>query len=121
MLYGMVTVGARRTAWSGPVLAASLAAASLLPFLVAAGATYAEEPPAKAEAAPEFKPPPGFRTRKRGDLVLYCRREAVLGTRFPVEKCYDEAGVRALWIADLKTTDTLGKIRACGTRACSVN
>jgi len=40
------------------------------------------------EAKKPFKPPPGFQTRKRGELVLYCKRDATLGTRFKTEKCY---------------------------------
>jgi hypothetical protein len=84
-----------------------------------APATSAEAKPA-AETTPAFKPPPGFRTRKRGELVLYCRREAVLGSRFPAEKCYDEAGVRDIERAKAEEKDMLEHIRACG-RACDIS
>ncbi len=59
----------------------------------------ASEPEAKAEApetvkaaaaTEEFTPPPGFVTKKRGKLVLYCIRDSTVGTRFKTEKCYDE-------------------------------
>ena len=30
----------------------------------------------------EFRPPPGFQTKKRGELVLYCKRDRETGTRF---------------------------------------
>lgn len=73
------------------------------------------------EASPEFKPPPGFRTRKRGDVVLYCRKEAVLGSRFPAEKRYDQAGLLAMQCAELERTETLARMRACTTGSCSTN
>ena len=94
-------------------------AALLICVSLAAGA---EEPPAKPEAAqatPEFKPPPGFRARKRGETVVYCRKEAVLGSRFPAEKCYDEAGLRQLKLDELEQMELLERIRACGTASCS--
>lgn len=88
-------------------------------------AAKSEAPPASAEAKPdaekvqEFKPPPGFRARKRGDLVVYCRKEVVLGSRFPAEKCYDEDGIRELLRLDLEQTEMLEKIRACGIGSCT--
>ena len=55
-------------------------------------------PPAVTAAtekeAEVFKPPPGFKTRKRGDLVLYCQTDATVGTRFKTEKCYNEEQLR---------------------------
>ncbi len=56
----------------------------------------ADETPlqAAAEEDGEIKIPPGFRVKKRGEFTLYCRKEDVMGTRFPVEKCYDETGIR---------------------------
>ncbi len=44
----------------------------------------------------EFVPPPGYRIRKRGNKVLYCVQDVVVGTRFKTENCYDEAQVRDL-------------------------
>ena len=44
----------------------------------------------------EFVPPPGFRAKKRGDKVLYCKQDVTVGTRFKTETCYDEAQVRDL-------------------------
>lgn len=117
----MATIGARRFATHGAVFAAATIAATLILCLGSAGSAYAEEPPAKPEESAEFKPPPGFRPKKRGDVVLYCRREAVLGTRFQAEKCYDQAGIRALRLADLEKTQMLERIRACGTSSCPVN
>jgi hypothetical protein len=94
----------------------------------------ADEPPAKpeappavteakpdAEATPEFKPPPGFKPKKHGDVILYCRREAVLGSRFSAVKCYDEAGLHAIKVAELEQKEILERIRACGASPCAAN
>lgn len=48
----------------------------------------------KPAAEDEIYLPPGFKVKKRGKFTLYCRKEDVMGTRFPVEKCYDEQGIR---------------------------
>ena len=64
----------------------------------AEASTDKAESTAKAdEATPgddEFKPPPGFKTKKRGELVLYCMKDSTVGTRFKTEKCYDETQMR---------------------------
>jgi hypothetical protein len=66
----------------------------------------------KADA---FKPPPGFQTRKRGDLVLYCKKDATIGTRFKTEKCYDEAQMRGYLLALELQQQDVDRIRAtCG-------
>ena len=101
-------------------------------MLCLASAAFAEEAPEKAEAlqpaaaakpdveaAREFKPPPGFRTKKRGELVLYCRREAVLGSRFTAEKCYDQAGIREMQRLELQRAEELERMRACAIAGCS--
>jgi hypothetical protein len=36
----------------------------------------------------EFKPTPGYRTRKRGDTIVDCRQDSQIGSRLEVEKCY---------------------------------
>ena len=43
--------------------------------------------PAQAEAS-EYTPPPGWKTRHRGDKTIYCRKSTEIGSRFPVEKCF---------------------------------
>ncbi len=45
---------------------------------------------ADAREPEEFKPPPGFKIKKRGDLTLYCIKGKATGTRFQTESCYDE-------------------------------
>ena len=46
-----------------------------------------------------FKPPPGFKTKKRGEIVLYCMKDSTVGTRFKTEKCYDEEQMREYLLA----------------------
>lgn len=79
-----------------------------------------------AEAAKKeepFKPPPGFRQRKRGEFVVYCRKETVMGTRFASEKCYDEEGIKAMLVAQQDDRDKVDQMRricagdsSCGSR-----
>jgi hypothetical protein len=60
-------------------------------------AQSAEEASAEAaEAEEEFRIPPGFRQKKRGKYLVYCRKEKSIGTRFETEKCYDEEGLREM-------------------------
>jgi hypothetical protein len=67
------------------------------------------------EAKEPFKPPPGFQTRKRGELVLYCKRDATLGTRFKTEKCYDEPQMREYMLALEQQKLDVDRIRGtCG-------
>jgi hypothetical protein len=75
----------------------------------------------EAETTGELKPPPGFRARKRGDVTVYCRKETPLGSRFPAEKCCDQAGLRELRLAELERTEVLERMKACITGSCSAN
>lgn len=68
--------------------------------------------PAAAEEEKEFTPPPGFQTKKRGDMVLYCKRDRETGTRFTTEKCYDEDQVREYLLALEVQRRDLDRIRA---------
>lgn len=45
---------------------------------------------AEVKAEKKYKPPPGYKTRHRGDNTIYCRKSAEIGSRFPVEKCYTQ-------------------------------
>ena len=78
---------------------------------------------AAKEEEKEFKPPVGFQTRKRGELTLYCKREATVGTRFKTEKCYSEDQVRDYVIAQQENKRDIDKIRnTCGGgTACATN
>lgn len=44
---------------------------------------------AKAEAG-AYKPPAGYRAKKLGANTLYCKKDTLLGSRFPTEFCFSE-------------------------------
>jgi hypothetical protein len=97
------------------VLAAHAAAAEDKP------AEAASEPAKPAAAAAEFKPPPGFKAKKRGELVLYCIRDSTVGTRFKTEKCYDEAQMRDYLAAQQENKRDIDRVRntcSTGTEYC---
>ena len=86
----------------------------------AADATATDQAPA-AEAAAEFKPPPGFKTKKRGKLVLYCMKDSTVGTRFKTEKCYDESQMRDYLAAQQEQKRDIERVRntcSTGTEYC---
>jgi hypothetical protein len=102
-------------------------AALMLPALLlvaphaGAGEPTAESTEAVAEGEETkeraFTPPPGFRERKRGKHVVYCRREEPKGSRFPTEICYDEKGIREMLQAqreDQAKVDQIRRTRATG-------
>lgn len=74
---------------------------------------------AAAKPAEEgFKPPPGFKTKKRGELVLYCMRDSTVGTRFKTEKCYDESQMRDYLAAQQENKRDIERVRnTCSTGA----
>jgi hypothetical protein len=89
-------------------------------LLLIAAAVRAEPPAAESEQAAartgateerEFAPPPGFRPKKRGEFVVYCRREEPKGTRFPKEVCYDEKGIREMLQTQLEDQMKVDQIR----------
>jgi hypothetical protein len=59
-----------------------------------------------------FTPPPGFKTKKRGELVLYCIRDSTVGTRFKTEKCFDEDQVRDYLAAQEENKRDMDRIRS---------
>lgn len=72
-----------------------------------------------SEAAPkveEFKPPPGFKTKKRGEIVVYCMKDSTVGTRFKTEKCYDREQMREYLLALEVQKRDIDRIRStCAT------
>ena len=79
----------------------------------------AENTAKAAESAPEekeFQPPPEFKTKKQGALVLYCMRDSTVGTRFKTEKCYDETQLREYLLALEVQKRDIDRIRStCAT------
>ncbi len=70
--------------------------------------------------AESTEPPPGFRERKRGKHVVYCRREEPKGSRFPSETCYDEQGIRDMLQSQREDQIKIDQIRRteATTRGC---
>ena len=67
---------------------------------VDAASVKSATPAASEKNEREFKPPYGFKTVKRGKLVVYCRQnDTATGSRFKTAKCYDEAGLRSYLLA----------------------
>lgn len=82
----------------------------------AASATAAE-----AKEPDVFTPPPGYRAKKRGKKMVYCKKDMESGTRFASENCYDEAQLKSMEMArqeDQTRFDQTRKIcsnlEACG-------
>jgi hypothetical protein len=70
-----------------------------------------------------YKPPPGFKTKKRGEIVVYCMKDSSVGTRFKTEKCYDRDQMREYLLAlEIQKRD-IDRIRStCATGAsCASN
>ena len=63
----------------------------------------------------EYKPPPGYKTRHRGDKTIYCRKGAEIGSRFPVEQCYSEEQLKI----ELERIEAVKEEFERGRRVCS--
>ena len=104
-----------------PALAQDAAIADeMTPVADSANATPDTADAAKAaETGTEaFVPPPGFKTKKQGNMTLYCKKDAAVGTRFKTEKCYSEDQVREYLLAlEIQKRD-IDRIRStCATGA----
>jgi hypothetical protein len=85
--------------------------------------TDASKPEAAAEPvaakAEDFKLPPGFFKKTRGKYVLYCKRDAAMGTRLRTETCYDEAGMRDYLLALAENKRDIDRMRATCATLCA--
>ena len=84
-------------------------------------AASADEQPKAATTETEFKPPPGFKTKKRGKLVVYCMKDSTVGTRFQTQKCYYEAQMRDYLTAQQENKRDIERVRSTcstGTEYC---
>lgn len=107
----------------------SIAASLWLGLAAQHAAAMAAEPPPRtdtaeakaattAQAAADFKPPPGFMKKKRGKFILYCKKDAPLGSRIQTETCYDEDQMRNYMLALKETKGNVDKIRATCANIC---
>jgi hypothetical protein len=75
----------------------------------------------EAKEPEEFKVPAGYRAKKRGKKVVYCKKGMESGTRFAQEQCFDEMQLKEMELAreeDKTTFDQSRKLcsnlEACG-------
>jgi hypothetical protein len=88
---------------------------------VAAAAAAADT--TKTDGEDALRLPLGFKPKKRGKFTVYCRKETVMGTRFPVETCYDENSIREYLAAQRENQEKVDQMRRiCGSQAaCGAN
>lgn len=114
-----------------PTVIAFMLALLLGAALVSIGATGSEPPDTTTEAAkPEaaadsvaekaepLEPPPGFKMKRHGKFLLYCRREAPMGTRLKSETCYDEQQMRDYLLALEQGKVDIDRTRAICSNPC---
>jgi hypothetical protein len=80
----------------------------LVASVVLAGSALAED------KKPQFKPPPGYKVKINGWDIVYCRKEAVLGSRFKKEICMTEAELKAY----LASQDEMRRNKDQSSRVC---
>lgn len=110
-------------------IAAAVALALGLGLGLAQAGAFSADPPkadapeakaavtAKAETD-ELKPPPGWKKKKRGKFMLYCKNEAPMGTRIKAETCYDEDGMRNYMLALQENKGDIDRIRSTCSNIC---
>lgn len=77
----------------------------------------------EAKEQEPFKVPAGYRAKKRGKKMVYCKKDMESGTRFAQERCFDEEQLRAQELARQQEKATLDASRlVCGTpETCAAN
>jgi hypothetical protein len=88
---------------------------SLKPAQVATQRTPAAAAVALAdEKTTTFKVPPGYRPRGKGDAMVYCRKDVMLGSRFPTESCYTKEQIAELEANSAASRREMQKGQICG-------
>lgn len=78
----------------------------------------AATPVALADAKTEkFKVPSGYRPREKEGATVYCKKETILGSRFPKEFCFSAAQLKELEAISAEQRRQLQKGAICGTAA----
>ncbi len=65
----------------------------------------------EAKEPEEFKVPAGYRAKKRGKKLVYCKKDMESGTRFAQEHCYDEAQLKKMELARAQENAALDQSR----------
>jgi len=76
-----------------------------------------------AEKTDKFKVPPGYRPRKKDGETYYCKKETILGSRFPQEFCFTSAQLKELEANSAAQRREMQKGQLCGsaTSICAGN
>jgi hypothetical protein len=74
----------------------------------------------EAKEPEEFKVPAGYRAKKRGKKLVYCKKDMESGTRFAQERCFDEMQLKEMELArdDDKTTFDQSRKLCSNLEAC---
>lgn len=65
--------------------------------------------------AQKFKVPPGYKARVKEGTTVYCRKDIILGSRFPTESCYTEAQIDQLQANAAAARREMQKGQICGS------
>jgi hypothetical protein len=81
----------------------------------------ATDPAAKVaeEDAKPFKPPAGYKPKRINGELVYCTKTVILGSKFPVVDCRNEAQLREMARTNRGMRDDLNRGRACAGGDCS--
>ncbi|HEY4368774.1 MAG TPA: hypothetical protein VGN07_16185 [Steroidobacteraceae bacterium] len=83
--------------------------------VTAVAATPATTEAAAAEVKIEkFKVPPGYKAREKDGTTLYCRKEVILGSRFPKEMCLTVAQLKDIEERGANQRMEMARGRNCG-------
>jgi hypothetical protein len=70
----------------------------------------------------EYQPPPGYKTRHRGENTFYCRKSTEIGSRFPVESCYTKEQLELLLVRNEEQRQEIERqLRVCSNAATCAN
>jgi hypothetical protein len=72
-----------------------------------------------AEDNKPFKPPAGYRPKRINGELVYCSKQTILGSKFPVTDCRNEAQLREMVRTNRGMREDLNRNRACAGSSCS--
>ncbi len=68
-----------------------------------------------------FKPPAGYKPKRVNGELVYCTKTVILGSKFPVVDCRNEAQLRDLERTRRSMRDDLNRGRTCAGNGCTAN
>ena len=104
--------------WTGTAIGYSSAMASEPAESVTMTTNPVTDTGPEAKKEKELTLPPGFREKKYGKHVLYCKKEAQMGTRVKTETCFDEQQMRDYLLALETNKVDIDRVRAICSNPC---